>query len=594
MSTIDVTQVIDFTGGLNFRADQFQLADNESPGMLNVEIDPRGGVFSRAGWLKKNSTAIAFNGDWKPKGLYNYKFTGAPQIMLTTAFQDAATPINGAIYYSSGGNFSYLNSASSTPLAVKSANGAGMTQWEQTMYFALGRSATQMYKWTVGDTYATALAASGPTWQPYQLPIGGYMPRAELTITHANKLFVANTYEDGTAYKNRLRWSHESSPENWFQDDYIDIIAGGDGIRGVQVVDGQLLIFKPKAIYLLMGYDADSFQLVELTTVLGIDYPQQAAAGSGGVYFFDYPNGLFFYDRSGIQDLFSRMRPIILNNEVNSSYTEEITLSFVRNRLWISMPYKDSTEGSPPDYPSVNFIFDPTIGPTGAYTMFQSAPWFDDPFTSSIDGYGLVSGCDWRDANDNPYYLLISPYQSFPYVMSVDDYDYVSDDAPVTFTGRFGTSYTTSWFEDKAYVQLKTFIRPYYVFKEVGQKSIIRLNVYRNYNESTQYGGTRSITLEPAIAGSVYSEDGSGGLYVLGLPQGETPDPLPANSGIYDTSVEGATIKRKGVSRLGKGFSIQLQFIGPDDSTDMVNNPGRKWGLNSIAYKFKRRKIRSN
>jgi hypothetical protein len=178
--------------------------------------------------------------------------------------------------------------------------------------------------------------------------------------------------------------------------------------------------------------------------------------------------------------------------------------------------------------------------------------------------------------------------------MSVDDYDYVNDEVPATFTGRFGTSYTTSWFEDKAYVQLKTFIRPYYVFKEVGQKSIIRLNVYRNYNESTQYGGTRSITLEPAIAGSVYSEDGSGGLYVLGLPQGETPDPLPANSGIYDTSVEGATIKRKGVSRLGKGFSIQLQFIGPDDSTDIVNNPGRKWGLNSIAYKFKRRKIRSN
>ena len=50
MAAIDVTQVVDFTGGINFRADQFQLANNESPGMLNVEIDPRGGVFSRAGY----------------------------------------------------------------------------------------------------------------------------------------------------------------------------------------------------------------------------------------------------------------------------------------------------------------------------------------------------------------------------------------------------------------------------------------------------------------------------------------------------------------------------------------------------------------
>ncbi len=135
---------------------------------------------------------------------------------------------------------------------------------------------------------------------------------------------------------------------------------------------------------------------------------------------------------------------------------------------------------------------------------------------------------------------------------------------------------------------------PYYVFKEVSQQTIIRLNVYRNYNETNQYGGTRAITLSPINSGSVYSQDGSGGVYVLGPPEGVTPDPLPANAGIYDANVEGATIKRKGVSRLGKGYSIQLEFIGPDDSTDNTNNPGRKWGLNSIAYKFKRRKIRSN
>lgn len=45
MAKVRVRELKDFTGGLNFRADQFQLADNESPDMLNVEIDPRGGVF---------------------------------------------------------------------------------------------------------------------------------------------------------------------------------------------------------------------------------------------------------------------------------------------------------------------------------------------------------------------------------------------------------------------------------------------------------------------------------------------------------------------------------------------------------------------
>ena len=37
----------EFTGGLNLRADQFNLAENESPALLNVEVDPRGGVRRR-------------------------------------------------------------------------------------------------------------------------------------------------------------------------------------------------------------------------------------------------------------------------------------------------------------------------------------------------------------------------------------------------------------------------------------------------------------------------------------------------------------------------------------------------------------------
>ncbi len=85
MAQIDVKQVVDFTGGLNFRADQFQLAANESPSMLNVEIDPRGGVFSRAGYQIKHSSPIVTPGTtWNPKGLFNYKYSNTPQIMLTT------------------------------------------------------------------------------------------------------------------------------------------------------------------------------------------------------------------------------------------------------------------------------------------------------------------------------------------------------------------------------------------------------------------------------------------------------------------------------------------------------------------------------
>jgi len=580
MAAIDVKQIFDFTGGINFRADQFQLKENESPGMLNVEIDPRGGVFSRAGYQTKHTTAVVASGSvWKPKGLFNYQYPSAPQILLTTGFSGAT---DGKVYRSTGGDFTKITADAFNDVNVKSTNGASITQWEDSVYFAIGKTATYMYSWTAGDTYATQLTASGPTWQPYEIPaLTPYMPRAELVLAHANKLFVANTYEDGTSYPNRLRWSHENLPGSWYQQDYIDIIAGGEGIRGIQIVDGQLLIFKPKAIYLLMGYDADSFQLVELSKVLGIDYPQQAVAGSGGVYFFDYPNGLYFYDRNGIQDIFERIRPIILNNEVNAAYTFDITLSFVRNRLWVSMPYAPADESTPPDYPSVNFIFDPTIGARGAYTMFQTAEWFDpliaSPDDDLIGGFGLVCGIDWRDATDKPYYLMVSPYEDYAYVMYVDDYTNTLDDFPATFNGKYQTNYLTAWFDDNRYVQLKSFIRPYFVLKEVSQPTAIRLGIYKNYDETTQSGGTKTISLTPLISGATYSTTGTGGVY---------------GTAIYGVNTVGSAIKRKGIAPLGRGYAVQLKFMGPDQTTDSVANPGRKWGLNSIGYKFKRRKIR--
>lgn len=584
MARILFSQVADFTGGLNFRADQFQLLPNESPDMLNVEIDPRGGVFSRAGWKTKHDTAIVSAGSpWLPKGLFNYNHSTSPMIMLTTGAVDDATPNDGRVFWSDGGNFTKIQaviSAVTQDLPVYSLNGASMTCWGNELYMALGSSSPNNYKWEAGDATATKLNASGPTWQPYNAPVGGYSPRAELTIAHANKLFVANTYENGVAYPNRLRWSHENRPEDWFEDDYIDVIAGGEGIRGIYQIDGQLLIFKPKAIYLLMGYDIDSFQLVEITTNLGIDYPQQAVATRESVYFFDFPNGLYRYSRNGIQDLFERIRPILAKNEVNSSALSDITCTWINQRLWLSMPYGPIEEGTPPDYPSVNFIYDPTIGRAGAYTMFQGAPVMSDDATPvQIDGYGLVSGCEWRDDQDNPYYLMINPDPNFPYVYYVDDFSFDTDDVLVgatpSATGEFKSRYRTSWFDDNRYVQKKSFVRPYFVFKEVEDDTIVKLNVYKNFDES-KVARTRNINLKGTAVGGKYNINN-----------------WDAVNSTYAEQGEGSAIKRKGISPLGRGFSVQLEFVGPNELTSDTA-PGRAWGVSSVAYKFKRRKIRGN
>ncbi len=566
MAQILFDQLRDFTGGVNFRADQFQLKPNETPEIMNLEVDPRGGIFTRAGYKKFHTTAISST--TASKGLFNYNYPGTPTIMHTSAFSGAT---NGTIQHSTGSNFTVLNSGASTPLAVKSTNGASFTQWEDTLYIALGKSASQMFKWAVGDAFATALTASGPNWQPYDIPAGGYMPRAELVRAHANKLFCANTFEDGVAYPNRLRWSHENLPEDWFQQDFIDIIAGGEGIRGMEIIDGQLLIFKPKAVYLLMGYDIDTFQLVEISTTVGIDYPQQAVEGSGGVYFFDFPLGLFFYSRNGLQNIFERLKPIIDEDRVNAAYLDQVTLSFVNNRVWMSMPFDNTDSGTNPTYSNINFVFDPTIGSQGAYTMFQSAEYTNTTPGVALTGRGLINGVDWEDSTGEIYHLMMSPDLSFNFVLSVDDYDFDNDDTTEgNQTGDFSTMYTTSWFYDDRYVQDKTFVNTVYVVKEVTETTQILVNAYHDFNSET-VSATHTLTLTPTSTGALFGV------------------------GLFGTGVFGLSVLREGVQvggRLKTAKAVQLEFLGP--TALLTNSAGRVWGVNSIAFKFKRRKVRSN
>jgi hypothetical protein len=548
------TLATDFTGGLNLRADQFQLAPNESPGLINVEIDPRGGVFSRAGFRFLHSSPVSA-AVWNPKSLYSFRGDTAV-IMLSTGYINYTS---GEVHKSTGGNFSRLN-LSSGNLNITNPDGASFTQWEETLYFVGGYANPYAYKWKTSDAYASTLQNSGAgAWQPYETPTGGYMPRANLCKVHANKMFVAGTYEDGTYYPNRLRWSHDGRPEDWFDQDYIDITAGGIGIRAIEIVDGQLLIFKQNAIYLLLGYDVENFQLVEVSTIHGVDYPQQVAAGDGGVYFFDYPKGLFFYNRNGVSDIFLRIAPIITDNEINTSALDAITCSFVNTRLWLSMPYNpDTATTTPPAYPGCNFIFDQSIGKYGAYTLFRSS-----------NQRGLVVGTDWRSSNDDSYHLMC--HSNYPFVCRVDDYEYDTDEQYVDSTindADFETYYVTSWFYDDRYVQLKSFVGPNYVMKEVNSDTSVRVNVYYNFN-STQIIRTQDITLSPYINGSVYGTGAYG-------------------TAEYGTSDIGAKLYKG--RRLGRANAVQLEFIGP--SISFTDTPGRKWGLNSLAYKYKRRNIK--
>ena len=175
---------------------------------------------------------------------------------------------------------------------------------------------------------------------------------------------------------------------------------------------------------------------------------------------------------------------------------------------------------------------------------------------------------------------MIHPDSNFKYVMYVDEFEY-SDDIPQNVSddipdgdelGDFETVFSTPWFYDDRYVQDKTFVRPLYVVRPVDENTQINVSVYHDFNTESPIT-THIVNLEPVTTGGIWG------------------------TGVFGTDVFGESDLQEGIQRGGrlkKAKAIQLKFQGPNANLTGVSGPaGRQWGVNSIAYKFKRRKVRS-
>lgn len=535
MSTMRVFRQDDFTGGLNLRADQFQLAPNESPRMLNVEIDPRGGVFSRGSMRRINTSPVT--GAWRPKNLVPFYTTSSSYVMLSTGF---ASAVNGDVHYSTGSNFSPLS------IPVSEQHGASFAPWGETLYIATGVD-TVAYKWD--GTTKTALTANGAgVWQEsYATPVlpSIYFPKAKHAITHAGKIFVANTKEDGVARPNIIRWSHPNNPGNWASNDFIEINDGGSAITGLAVYAGHLLVFKRDAVFAVFGYDSDTFQVVEISRTVGAATPHAITTTERGVYFFSYPEGLMYYDGKSLRDIFEPIRPAIINSDINANIATQVFVNNINRRIWVSVPYSQTAEET---VATASFIFDPTIG-DGAWLMFSTA-----------DNRALNGGCDFIEQSAGLVKHL-GVHSSQPYVLAVDGYTNGYDNITGT-EYQFTSRYRTRWIDGGSYSQKKMFRRPEVVVKQQGISGSMIVKAYGDYEEADnseikQY----SLTIPSAGSGMIW---GTGRWNISSWGA--------ANSG--SQLITGRSI--------GLAKSIQLEFTGP---------VGTSWGINSFTLKYNPRRV---
>ena len=109
-TAIQTYPITSFTGGLNLRANAMQLLPGESPDLLNVDLDPRGGLAMRNVLTAVNTIPLAT----VPVSLFTYFNASGTKQVLT--HRSSGSP-DCELLYSTGGNWTAI----ATPAAHTTA-----------------------------------------------------------------------------------------------------------------------------------------------------------------------------------------------------------------------------------------------------------------------------------------------------------------------------------------------------------------------------------------------------------------------------------------------------------------------------------------
>lgn len=453
----EIKQLIvdNMSGGLNLTANPFQLKDNESPAMTDVDLQTLGGVRRRRAILKLGATiptAATWDGTW----VYTQS-TGSQNRMFA---------------YRSGANTVIANVSTPTvPLTTLSAAPVRQITMNSLNYMAVGHSnPIQRYD----GTNVTTL--NGNRYDdPNSLPHGSF-PRCKVVAIHQGSAWAGNIYEDGVANPNQVRWSWPNQPEDWptWATETLDQGRDSDEITAMVSHNERLLIFKKNAIYAVHGQGPTGFRIVPISQTIGAISQESVTKTDTDVYFFAWPGGLYRLGASGPPTpVFDRLLPIVKNRLVPSAAKDFISVSWINRRVYVSVPWTASVHGTSRN--GRTFIYDPALDGWTAHT------------------YGMTQAVEVVPSNQNNYPMCAVAHTNLTgiYTLCQLDQDGDSDFTTDTIYG----SYQFSWLDGGDPMILKRFRRLGLIVNTTALMQVDSLFDYETSPRSTH-------TIQPAPVGS--------------------------------------------------------------------------------------------
>lgn len=538
LEPIDLT---DFTGGWNTRRDQFTLAENESPDMLNVDVDPRGGFFTRKGWQRWTDGEIGSYtpGEmWEPMYSVSHTFASGDQVFFlveSNVIHAVTSPSENTVL----------------PGIVASADphGADFVSWGDDVYIACGMSQPS-HRYNADGSVVTL---DGDNWSEVDAPVAGTMPQAEYVEAHAGYLFTACTTETGVSYYSRIRWSHPNRPDAWRELDYIDLDAEGGRITAIVGFLDHLLIFKSNSLWALYGYDESSWQLTCISSSIGC--PTIAAIGwsETAVYFFSSSNGGGIYVYNGNQPVYLSEKVRIVFEQITEY--QHVCVSWANRRLHVSVPWHNVA--GPMDHPTTLLVFDPDIG-DGAWTQYRSS-------------FGAVTcviqGSDIHNKTPLAAFWSMDTATIIQLEAIDDAYDVLLAAPPVGSERQFFESYyRTRWLHGGWPDRRKSWRRPTFICRSAPRPVDLLVQQFRDYDETTI-----------RRTGIVFATPQAGDSWGGGTEWGD--------GATWGQAVQGASVIRSGP--MGHAVAIQMKVL-PSAAT-----PLRKWGVDGIVVKLTTQRFRT-
>ena len=526
-----LTALESFSGGLNLRSDQFNLAPNESPDLLNVVVDPRGGVRMRDGVDRRNTTALSAD----VKGMWGFHTGGGTN----------------AVMVNYGTKVAQSTSANFTDLTGITARTDGSRVYGMTMNdVAYGVSYDKpSFRWN-----GSAAADLGTTFDGTT----GNFPQAQYVAFWNNFAWAAHTYEGSTAHKSRVRWSNANEPEKWGEEgsaspdsDYVDIDLGehGDYITGMAAFGDRLLVFKSNSTYAIFGYDSDSFQVQLQSASVGMIPLSSPAVTPNGVFFWSAEEGVYLYNGQQFVYLFSKLQPAIDDGRI--TFVNPPQLAWGDNKLFVSLDW--TVEGVTTRR---TLIYDPTIGEGGAWTM------------TDIDAGPMMA---YRPPNERASVLAGCVANTGAVVDVEDEQNRNSDRYTGSTETHIASHFVTPWLTGNDPITKKRWGKPRFI--TLAQDTItMPVQVYKNYDKSSQ-----TTTFDVNVTGRTSDS-------VWDTAKWNDADPDSDYYAAWDAISRDLVADVVRLPTLGTALSISLKVNGPS-----TNN---HWEVNAMAFTYNPRRLR--